>query len=214
MKPYDKEISIVFEDNHILAVIKPSGLLTQSTEHEKTSLTELCKDLIKARDKKPGNVFLHAVHRLDKPTSGIVCFAKTSKALSRLNEAMRNNAFDKEYVATVEGILKPKEGALEHFLRHASHKAVCTSASDKEAKACSLEYTVLQYHECTSDVAVVLHTGRYHQIRAQFAAIGHPIVGDTLYGAKTPFSGDGIALHHGRLSFEHPVTHKEIILTV
>ena len=212
MKPCDKEHKILYEDNHILAVVKPHGILTQSTDIESDSLTEQLKAFIKARDVKPGNLFLHTVHRLDKPTSGIVLFAKTSKALSRLNEAMRNNAFEKRYFATVEGILCTKKGVLEHYLKHASHKAMLVSQYAEGAKMCKLTYEVLRYEEHAACVMVVLHTGRYHQIRAQFAAIGHPVVGDTLYGAKTRLPDGAISLHHGYLRFLHPVTKQEIIL--
>jgi len=199
---------VLFEDNHLLAVNKPAGLATQPSENNEVNLEDVAKSFLKTRDHKPGNVYLHPLHRLDKPTSGIVLFAKTSKALSRLQEAMRKHEIKKTYWTIVEGRVVPKEKTLIHNLLHESHRAV-VAKSGKEAR---LHYKVLEEKKNYTVVEIELHTGRYHQIRAQFSAIGHPVVGDKKYGAKSSLAKDTIALHHMRLSFTHPVTKEEIVV--
>ena len=204
-------LKILFEDNHLLCVVKPKNLLTQHSPDE-NSLEDIAKEYIKTTYNKPGNVYLHAIHRLDKLTSGIVVFAKTSKALSRLNEMMREGEYEKQYEALVEGKVSPEVGTLEHYLIHGDHKAIIAKASNKEAKKSVLHYKVVAIEGTTSRLTIRLETGRYHQIRAQFAAIGHPVVGDTLYGAKTSSPESGIMLHHAALTFCHPVTKEPIAL--
>lgn len=198
--------AVLYEDNHLLAVNKPPGLLTQPNETEAPSLEEHAKAYLKEKYNKQGNVFLHAIHRLDKPVSGIVLFARTSKALSRLNEQMRERKMEKVYTAEVEGHLDQKEGELRHLLLHSSHHAR-VHPSGKEAH---LSYRILERRPQTTLVEVTLHTGRYHQIRAQFAHIGHPIVGDTKYGVAP---ASRIALHHSRLTFAHPISQELLTLT-
>ena len=174
-------MKILFEDNHILAVDKPAGMLTQPTDRESDSLETLAKAWIKEKYQKPGNVFLGVVHRLDRPVSGIVLFAKTSKALARLNAAIRERTFHKTYCALVEGILSKDEDILEHYLRHDEHRATLSTKKDPEAKLARLHYKVVKRFEKTPTTTMLmidLETGRYHQIRAQLAASNHPIVGD------------------------------------
>lgn len=197
---------VLYEDNHLLVVTKPAGLLTQSTELEQHSLENLAKAWLKEKYKKPFNVFLGVVHRLDKPASGIVLFAKTSKALSRLNEMIRSNDAIKVYCALVEGKPPKESGTLEHFLRHDDHRAYVSNKSDPEAKYARLHYDDIKQNENTTLLQILLDTGRYHQIRAQCAAIGCPIVGDVKYGSKRPLPNGVIALHHFRLQLIHPVT--------
>lgn len=204
MKP-----EIVFCDNHLLIAMKPCGLLTQPAPEGGESIEGFAKEWVKREYKKPGNVFLHAIHRLDRPVSGLVLFARTSKALSRLNEQQRNQEIQRTYMAEVEGIMPAKEGRLDHYLIHGDHRAIVAGPNDKEAKHARLTYQVAQFKEHTSLVAIELETGRYHQIRAQFAASGHPIVGDRRYGAKRG-DEDAIHLHCMKLAFEHPVT-KEVL---
>ncbi len=158
---------------------------------------------VKQEFNKPGNVFLEPIHRLDKVASGLVLFARTSKALSRLNESMRKGLFRKIYHARVEG-QPPQKGELAHYLYHAEYHSQVVHRLHPEAKHALLTYSVLETDEKTTLVEVELHTGRYHQIRVQFAEIGHPIVGDQKYGAKTGVRE--IALHHVSLSFPHPVS--------
>lgn len=201
-------LEVLFEDNHLLAVNKPAGLATQPSEHNEQNLEDQAKAYIKIAYQKPGNVYLHPLHRLDKPASGIVLFAKTSKSLSRLQEAMRGQELKKIYWAIVEGKVVPEEGTLKHRLAHESHRAtVC-----KDGKEALLHYKVIDHIKSHSVVEIELQTGRYHQIRAQFSAIGHPVVGDTKYGAKTKLAKEAIALHHMQLEFSHPVTKEPIVI--
>lgn len=195
-------VEVLYEDNHLLALNKPAGLATQCSLHHSDSLEEQAKAYIKKAHKKPGAVFLHPIHRLDRPTSGVVLFAKTSKALSRLQAMMRNREMHKTYVLLAEGHVSPKVGTLEHSLVHDEHR----SRVSPDGKPAILHYTVLDYLENRSLVSVELVTGRYHQIRIQFHTIGHPVVGDKKYASKQPFHKDTIALHHKTLAFTHPVT--------
>lgn len=209
MKHYDSEekmIEILFEDNHQLVLNKPSGMLTQPDNTGQESLEALAKAFIKERDEKHGNVFLGAVHRIDKPVSGIVLFAKSSKGLSRLNEAIRNKATRKIYRALVEGNTQKDPCTLEHYLRHDSHFAKVTNSQDPEAKLARLHYRVLSQENGLTLLEIELETGRYHQIRAQMSHAGHPILGDTKYGSRIPFKEGAIALHHYQLEVPHPIT--------
>ncbi len=192
-------MEVIFVDNHILVVSKPAGLSTQTHGHM-PSLEEEAKQWIKKKYNKPGAVFLQPIHRLDKSVSGLVLFARTSKALTRLQEQMRTLQIKKTYFAYVEGIPEPKEAALEHFLIHDAFRARISP----EGKSARLSYRTLSTENNTSFLEIELHTGRYHQIRAQLAAIGHPILGDAKYGS-TRTHHPGIALHHGLLEFLHPV---------
>lgn len=196
-------MNILFEDNHLIAVFKPAGIPTQKTAGHKTSLEEDVKAFVKTRDKKPGEVYLHAIHRLDKGVSGIVLFAKTSKALQRLNEEMREGKIEKIYTARLEKEPPEKQGTLRHFLKHDSFKSLVSAVAKTDYKEAVLHYKTI----APLTVEIRLETGRYHQIRAQFSAIGCPIAGDEKYGAKTGV----IKLIHNRLRFTHPTT-KELIL--
>lgn len=200
MPPY-----ILHEDNHLLVANKPAGILTQPSGTEQESLEAICKAWLKEKYGKPGNVFLEAVHRLDKPVSGIVLFAKTSKALSRLQASQRAKEGSKNYLALLEGIPHKKEGKLEHFLVHGDFQAF-VDPKHPDSKHSILHYRLLEERNGQALVEIDLVTGRYHQIRAQFAAEGMPIVGDKRYGGH----GDGhkICLHHFRLTFSHPISHE------
>lgn len=187
-------LKAIYCDNHLFIAEKPAGIATQPEFHE------MARAYIKERFKKPGNVFLEPVHRLDKPVSGLVLFARTSKALSRLNEAQRNRAIKKFYLARIEGE-PPAKGTLRHHLIHGDHRALL----DPNGKEAILHYKQLE----NGSLEIELVTGRYHQIRAQFAAIGHPLIGDTKYGATQ--KQEHIALHHHRLELGHPTT-KELLV--
>ncbi|MBA3815419.1 MAG: RNA pseudouridine synthase [Parachlamydiaceae bacterium] len=197
---------VLYEDNHLLVVVKPAGLLTQETDLDNHSLENLAKAWLKEKYKKPFNVFLGVVHRLDKPASGIVLFAKTSKALSRLNDMIRSKETTKVYCALIEGKLPKESGTLEHFLRHGDHMSFTTHRGDPEAKFARLHYDEIWNRDNKTLVQIVLETGRYHQIRNQFSAIGCPIIGDAKYGSRLTLSQGIIALHHYRLQLIHPVT--------
>lgn len=207
MKPSDNEV--LFCDNHLLVANKPANLLTQPDDSGADSLESRMKSWVKEEFKKPGNVFLHAIHRLDRPVSGLVLFARTSKALSRLNEQSRDQEIQRIYTAEVEGILPVKEGRLDHYLIHGNHKAIIANQSNPQAKHARLTYEAIRFLPRSTLVSIQLETGRYHQIRAQFSASGHPIVGDKRYGAKTG-DEDEIHLHCTKIAFKHPVT-KEIV---
>lgn len=212
MKSSDKETSNfepLFCDNHLLVAEKPAGLLTQpNPEGREASLEALAKAWVKERYQKPGNVYLHAVHRLDRPVSGLVLFARTSKALTRLNEEMRQGKIEKLYLAEVEGALEG-EGRLKHFLVHGEHRSRISTPQDLQAKEARLTFRVVKKTQRGTLVEVKLETGRYHQIRAQLAAIGHPVVGDARYGAK-PLKEGVIHLHSAGLSFLHPTTGERV----
>lgn len=208
MKRCAREVSleILYEDNHLFIVNKPAGLLTQPTKQEADSLETRAKLWIKEAANKPGNVFLHAIHRLDRPVSGAVTFAKTQKALERLNSAVREKQTIKRYLAWIENAPKTNVGTLENPLIHENYRAIVHPSG----KLARLSYRVLEKQPRKSLVEIFLETGRYHQIRAQFAHIGCPILGDAKYGSRTPFHENAIALHHDKLSLFHPTT-KELI---
>jgi 23S rRNA pseudouridine1911/1915/1917 synthase len=197
-------MKIIFCDNHLLVVSKPAGISTQPHVPGEINLLDQAKRWLKKEYQKSGNVFLEPIHRLDKPVSGLVLFARTSKALSRLQEMMRQRQIEKTYFAWVEGVLD--SGTLEHYLFHDDHRARVVEPSHPQAKLARLHYVKIDQRADRSLVEIQLETGRYHQIRAQFAAIGHPVLGDQKYGSTTSWKKEEIALHHGRMKLSHPVT--------
>jgi 23S rRNA pseudouridine1911/1915/1917 synthase len=206
-------MEILYEDNHVLALNKPSGLLTQASGTDQNNLEAQAKEWIKNTYHKPGNVFLHAVHRLDRAASGVVLMARTSKALSRLNESIRTKNTRKCYYAIVNGYPVPEEGTLEHYMRHAEHQAEIVESRHPEARLARLKYRVLQIHQELALIEIELETGRYHQIRAQMATIGCPILGDARYGGLSWKFGSRIALHHYQLEIAHPTTKQLLSVT-
>ncbi len=171
------------------------------------------KDWIKSEFKKPGKVFLGLIHRLDRPVSGVVVFARTSKGASRLSEQFRNKTTQKIYRVLVEGIPKPQQGRLTHYLRkEKSLKATVFPRPTPNAKEALLDYEVIEVLQNTSLLDIHLHTGRFHQIRAQLAFIGHPIVGDKKYSAHSILPEGRIALHAQRMIFNHPTSKEEITI--
>lgn len=205
-------MQIIYEDNHLLAVNKPSGLLTQPSGTTQESLEALCKQWIKEKYHKPGNVFLEAAHRLDKPVSGIVLFARTSKALSRLHASLREKRAFKIYLAIVDRPPGQPEGTLEHYLIHDSHHTRIAGPTTPGAQFARLHYKLRGPKGKGYLVEIQLETGRYHQIRAQLAAAGMPIWGDERYGSQKQLPGNQIALHHHRLEIDHPVTQARLVL--
>lgn len=204
------ELQVVFEDNHLLVVDKPWGIPTQQDPYSEVSLEEMAKAYIKDKYQKKGNVFLHPVHRLDKPARGLVLFARTSKALSRLNEKMREKKILKYYEAITEGYPPSRKAQLEHYLIHGDHKALLADAKEEGAKLALLNYELIEKKESKAYLRLELITGRYHQIRAQLAAIGCPVLGDVRYGSKKPFELGGIALTHVEMKLQHPITQKSL----
>lgn len=203
-------LDIIYEDNHLLIIEKPSNMLTQPDMSDSPSLEELAKKYLKEKYKKQGNIFLHAVHRLDKHVSGLVIFAKTSKALSRMNEQMRNRKITKKYRAKVEGIFPLKKGKLVNHLLHSSHKARVVSEENKKAKKGELIFEVVKKLDDSTVLEIELISGRYHQIRAQLAHLGHPIWGDKKYNSIR--NSDAICLHCFLLEFFHPISKDKILL--
>ena len=203
---------VIHEDNHIIVVIKPPNIPTQADSSGDLDLASVIKTYLKEKYNKPGNVFLGMVHRLDRPVCGVMVFAKTSKAASRLSDQFRRGTVKKEYAATVEGVLDDGPKTLVHYLVKDREKNR-TKAFTKEradAKKASLTYSTVESDGKATLLSVTPHTGRPHQIRAQLAAIGHPILGDIKYGAKKPLKDKSIMLFAVKLSFTHPVT-KELL---
>lgn len=206
------DFTIIHVDNHLLVVNKPAGLLTQPDDTGRDSLQNRAKEWLKIQYAKPGNVFLEPIHRLDRPVGGIIVFARTSKALSRLNESMRQKELEKVYHAIVEGRVPSQEAVLENYLFHDDFHARVVPKTYPQAKLARLKYSVLKTVGKYSLLEVKLETGRYHQIRLQLATIGCPILGDYRYGSTTAFfPHDGIALQHVCLSVAHPITHETTI---
>jgi 23S rRNA pseudouridine1911/1915/1917 synthase len=202
--------AVLFEDNHLIAVFKPAGLLTQADATGDASLLEMTRAWLKEKYKKPGNVFLGLVHRLDRPVSGVVLFAKTSKAAGRLSEQFRLRSLKKEYLALVESGLEPF-GTLSHFVRWENDRAIASGDESDGGKAARLSYRVRDSARGLSLIEISLETGRKHQIRSQFAAAGFPIVGDKRYGSGIVFQSKGIGLMALRLQFSHPVKREDRI---
>lgn len=198
---------ILYEDNHIMVVNKRAGDPVQPDPTGASALENEIKDFLKMRDAKAGNVFLGVVHRIDRPVSGAVVFAKTSKALVRLNEMLRNGEFVKTYWAVTEEMPRPEEGELRHWLVRdgRTNRSHVYNNPKGEAKEARLRYRLISRSDRYSLVEVDLLTGRHHQIRAQLSKIGCPIKGDLKYGAKRSNPDGGISLHSRAISFVHPV---------
>lgn len=201
------EIPVLYEDNHLLVVVKPVNMPTQEDESGDLDLLTALKQDLKVRHGKPGNVFLGLVHRLDRPVGGVMVFGKTSKAASRLAEAVRSRNIGKRYLAVVHGCPDPSAGRLTHHLLKDSRtnivKAVAKN-SHPDAKEAVLDYEVLGSSDGFSLVRIELHTGRSHQIRVQMAAVGCPLYGDQKYGVGRNKPGQQLALWSIHLSFDHP----------
>ena len=199
---------ILYEDNHILAVYKRAGLLVQGDITGDKSLMDEVKEYLKEKHKKPGAVFLGLVHRLDRNVSGIVVFGKTSKGASRLSEQFRNNEIKKIYHAVVEGQIEPVKGKLVSYLKKdENNKIALVSDIPREGyDESELYYETVEASHGHSLIRIELKTGRFHQIRAQLSAIGHPVSGDKKYGSKDIFSDRSLALCATELIFKTATT--------
>ncbi|ABN51517.1 MAG TPA: RNA pseudouridine synthase [Hungateiclostridium thermocellum] len=208
-------IDIIFEDNHLLVVKKPVNIPTQKDKSNDSDMLTLLKEDIKKRYNKPGNVYLGLVHRLDRPVGGVMVFAKTSKAASRLSDQVRTRQFKKVYLAVVHGILDKLEGRLENYLlKDTRNNTVSVVKEDTPGgKLAVLDYKVEGIYNGFSLVKVSLHTGRPHQIRVQLANIGHPLYGDQKYGHGVNKPGQQIALWSSEIAFVHPVLKQEMIFS-
>ena len=207
-----EELKILYEDNHIIVVEKKPNIPSQSDKTGDIDMLTLVKNYIKEKYNKPGNVYIGLVHRLDRPVGGIMIFARTSKAASRLSNQVREKIFKKKYLAVVDGKFEKDQGTLEDYLykdeRHNMSKVV--KKEKKNAKLAKLDYKVLKYNPVKdlSLVEVNLHTGRHHQIRVQLSNFGHSIFGDQKYGTRG--KGKQIALWAYELTIVHPVTKEEM----
>ena len=200
-------LEVLYEDNHVIIINKKAGDLVQNDKTGDQSLRELVMLYLKEKYSKPGNVFLGVVHRLDRPTTGMVLFAKTSKALTRLNDAFKNKDVKKTYWAIVNGKPENEIDTLKHYMvRHRKNNTSKAHINPvPESKEAVLEYRVLKTFDNYSLLEINLKTGRHHQIRAQMKAIGHPVKGDLKYGSARSNKDAGIHLHARRLQLKHPV---------
>ena len=200
-------LHVLYEDNHLIVINKRVGDIVQGDKTGDQPLSDVVKEYIKEKYNKPGEVYLGVVHRLDRPTTGIVLFAKTSKALTRLNEMFKNRATQKTYWAVVKDAPNEPKGILEHYLKR-NPKNNTSKAHVKEvpdSKFARLDYTVIATLTNYTVLEINLHTGRHHQIRSQLSAIGSPIKGDLKYGFNRSNPDGGINLHARKLEFIHPV---------
>lgn len=206
---------ILYEDNHLLIINKKVGQLVQGDKTGDESLLDTIKNFIKIRDEKTGNVFLGLVHRIDRPTSGLVIYAKSSKALSRLTQMVKNREIKKTYWALVPKEMIPNTQRLVHYLKknEKNNKAIVFPKPTEGAKESILTYQIIKTLDNYQLLEIDLETGRHHQIRAQLSKIGIPIKGDLKYGASRSNSDGGISLHARKLEFVHPVTKKNIEIT-
>lgn len=207
-------MDILYEDNHLIVVNKASGEITQGDKTGDTPLPDKLKAYLKEKYNKPGNVYLGVIHRLDRPTTGVVIFAKTSKALSRMNELFRKDEVKKTYWAIVQNLPKQNAGTLKHYLwkneKQNKSYAYASNREKKDAKLAILNYKLIATSDNYSLLEVDLETGRHHQIRCQLASIGSIIKGDLKYGAKRSNPDGSISLHARSISFVHPIS-KELI---
>lgn len=213
-------VKVLYEDNHIIAVVKPAGVLTQGDKSGDESLMDIVKDYLKEKYKKTGNVFLGLVHRLDRPVSGIILFAKTSKGASRLSEQFRNHEIEKIYQAIVIGRPNESRGVLTNFLSKdektlkAKANGRLSSAETDGGREAVLYYDVVSSNDKYSLLKIKLETGKFHQIRAQLSFAGYPILGDVKYGAKSALPDKSIALCATEISFKTATENKVIKLSI
>ena len=213
MKMNMNKLNVIYEDNHIIVVEKQPNIPSQEDKTEDMDMLSLVKEYIKEKYNKPGNVYVGLVHRLDRPVGGVMVFAKTSKAASRLSNQVREKIFKKKYLAVVDGKLEQEQGTLEDYLykdeRNNISKVV--DKNKKNAKLAILDYKVLAYNELKNLtlLEINLHTGRHHQIRVQLAHSGHSIFGDQKYGTRG--QGKQIALWAYELTIQHPISKETMV---
>lgn len=203
------------EDNHLIIINKSGGDLVQGDNTGDKSLIDILKTYLKRKYNKQGNVFLGVIHRLDRPVSGIVIFAKTSKALSRMSDKFRNHEIKKTYWAIVTNKPPKEADTIISWLKKnkSQNKSYTTSEKDKNAKKASLSYKLIAFSDRYYLLEIQLHTGRHHQIRCQLSDIGCPIKGDLKYGARRSNKDGNISLFSRKVSFTHPITKENITIT-
>ncbi len=208
-------MQILYEDNHIIAINKSVSEIVQGDKTGDKPLVDIIKDYLREKYEKSGNVFCGVVHRLDRPVSGVVLFAKTSKSLTRLNEMLQKHEIKKKYWAIVTAPPKEEEATLKHFLvrNEKQNKSYAYNTEKPNSKLAVLHYTTIGKSDRYTLLEVDLHTGRHHQIRCQLAAIGAAIKGDLKYGAPRSNPDGGISLHARSVEFVHPVKKEKILIT-
>lgn len=204
------KLNVLYEDNHLIVVCKPADVLTQGDSSGEPTLMDAVKRWLKEKYKKPGNVFLGLVHRLDRRVCGVMVFARTSKAAARLSEQIRTREVEKTYRALVEGQVLAGNRQLKHWLSEDDGFVAGHDAPGSGRKEARLSWQVLRRDAKATLLEIDLETGRKHQIRVQLAKSGHPVVGDSRYGARTSWDKPGIALVAWRLRFKHPTQGREL----
>lgn len=201
-------VKVIYEDNHLLVVEKPVNILSQGDDTNDKDMVNLLKQYVKEKYNKPGNVYIGLVHRLDRPVGGVMVFAKTSKAASRLSDQVRTKTFKKTYRAVIHGTMKKNEDTLLDYLykNKKTNMVSVVNKNHKEGKYSELSYSTLGKKDGFSLVEIDLKTGRSHQIRVQFSSRNHPLFGDQRYGQNVNKIGQQIALWAHKVSFEHPTT--------
>lgn len=207
-------MEVIFEDNHLLVINKKPGQLSQCDKTGNESVLELCKNYIKKKYNKKGNVFLGLVNRIDRPTSGLLILSKTSKCLERMNKIFRNREIKKTYLAITEKHPIKKSGRLINFLKknEKKNKSFVVNKKIKGSKESILNYKLVKELNNYNVLEINLETGRHHQIRTQLSNINSPVKGDVKYGAKRPNKDLSICLHSYSVNFIHPVTKKQLII--
>lgn len=205
------DLQVLYEDNHLLGVVKPGGVLTQGDRTGDETILSVAKRYIKQKYGKPGEVFLGLVHRVDRPVSGVLLFARTSKAASRLAKEFQGRRVEKTYLAVVIGDVTG-DGELISYIERVRNRSRAVDKPSATAKEAELTYRVLDRRGGLSLLEVVPTTGRHHQIRVQLAGISHPVVGDLKYGAREPLPDKTIGLHAARLRVKHPIKDEMIVV--
>ena len=211
-----EDLKVVYEDNHVIVVVKPQNLPTQEDESKDKDLLTIVKEYIKEKENKPGNVYVGMVHRLDRPTGGVMVFAKTSKSASRLTEQIQNGEFQKRYLAVINGKPREKRAKLVNFLKKNARTNTVDIVPELTtgAKRAELDYEIVEEKEKVALADIKLHTGRSHQIRVQMKNIGCPVYGDVKYGGDKLAKGHNLALWAFELKFIHPTTKENMTFKV
>lgn len=206
-------VKVIYEDNHLLVVEKPVNVLSQSDDTKDKDMITILKEYVKEKYNKPGNVFIGLVHRLDRPVGGVMVFAKTSKAASRLSEQVRNKTFKKTYRAIVHGDFNKEKDTFRDYLykNKKTNMVSVVNKNHKDAKDAELSFELLSSKHDLSFVEIDLKTGRPHQIRVQFASRGHVLFGDQRYGQKINKVGQQLALWSSKIEIIHPTTKEKMI---
>lgn len=210
-----EDLVVLYEDNHVIVVLKPQNVPCCEDESKDVDLLNVVKQHVKERENKPGNVYVGLVHRLDRVTGGVMVYAKSSKAASRLSEQMREGDFEKKYMAVLASVPDEKQAVLRHYIKKnpINNMVYVCGQTVEGAKFCELEYRILQTAKGLALAKVTLHTGRTHQIRVQMSAIGCPVYGDMRYGGEKAVKGN-LALWATSLAFTHPVSKERLVFKI